>query len=112
MTSASKTEQSAHVVIDADFYYVQNRGTCGNSIMWWAIGDHGYTCDLRCAKVWSRDEVKAKQWRSIDKPWPKEIVDRLVQHHVDFQDLHYKDNEGNFPLHPHTLMAHRKDLCV
>ena len=92
------------------FFYIQNRGTCGNSVSWWAIGDHGYTCDLRCAKVWTREEVERRDWRSFDKPWPKSAVDRLVQHHVDIQDLTHRDNEGRFYPHPHTLMSHRPDL--
>lgn len=97
-------------MIAHEFYYVQNRGVCSNSIMWWALNDRGYTCDVRCAKIWTKAEVQAKQWRSFDMPWPKTVIDRLVQYHVDIQDL-AKDNDGNFQKYPHTLIQWRPDLC-
>lgn len=80
--------------------------------MWWALEDHGYTLDIRCAKVWTEDEIKAKTLRSFEKAWPKEQVDRVIQHHIDIQDLAYLDNTGEETAQfPHTLMVWRPDLC-
>ena len=94
-------------------YYLQcNRGYVGNSVMWWAINDQGYTCDIRCARVWTQAEIDAKEMRSIDVPWEKETIERLVQHHIDFQDLKHKDNNDEISKFPHTLKQWRPDLCL
>lgn len=94
------------------FYLQCTRSVVGNSAMWWALNDRGYTCDIRCAKIFDEDDPKLKELRDIDVPWPKEVVDRLVQHHVDVQDLHYKNNDGNLADFPHTLAQWRPDLCI
>lgn len=100
-------------------YYLQDtRCVVGNSMMWWAIDGRGYTCDIRCAQIWTMDELKKSNYNCKNEynekyiPWPKDVIDRLVQHHVDHQDLQYKDNFGEQAKHPHTLVSHRQDLCL
>lgn len=74
-------------------YYIRNaRAVVGNSILWWADGGHGYTCDLK--KAWKVPESKA---RSICRDRPKEDfmvpakkAESSTQLHVDSQ---------LFPLH-------------
>ena len=96
-------------------YYLQNkRGSqpyVGNSLLWWAIDDCGYVCDLRCARVWTEEEMKKakKDSRPCDIFWPKEVIDRLVQHHIDVQDLR-KNNDGSYRKAPHSLSSKRPDL--
>lgn len=96
------------------FYLQDTRSTVGNSALWWAIANAGYTVDIRCARVWTLEEKleKEKDLRSTDKFWPKADIDRLVQHHIDVQDLYYKDNTGEVARFPHTLVSRRPDLCV
>jgi hypothetical protein len=68
-------------------YYVRDcRSIVGNSVVWWAWNDRGYTCDIRTAKVWTEDEIKGLG-RDTDKPYPIEDVLPLAQHHIDIQDL-------------------------
>ena len=96
-----------------ELYYLQNTqgGYCGNSLMWWAIDGKGYTVDIRCAQVWTQEEIDNKSMRSCDIPHKKNIIDRLVQHHIDHQDLDYLDNDGNIANQSHVLTQHRPDLC-
>lgn len=79
-------------------FYVQRHGRgssdgqpsyVGNSMLWWKHDDNGYVCDIREARVWS-DEDSA---RLIEEDrgfkyarWPKELIDGIVQHHIDIQD--------------------------
>ena len=94
-------------------YYLQNTrgGYVGNSLTWWAINDCGYTVDIRCAKRWSGEEYERKKHnlRSCDVFWPCDVIDPLIQHHIDHQDLR-KDNNGNYPKASHTLIHWRPDL--
>lgn len=95
-------------------YYLQNTqggAYVGNSMKWWAHNDRGYTCDIRCAKIWSGEEYEKKKenLRECDIFWPKKPVDRLVQHHVDWQDLR-KNDYGDYPAAPHTIQSYRPDL--
>ena len=84
------------------FYLSNTQGgkTVGNSLKFWAINNCGYTCDVRCARVFKESELK--DLRDCDIPYPKEVIDRLVQWHVDIQDLK-KNNLGEYPMNPHTV---------
>ncbi len=74
-------------------FYIRNaKSVVGNSILWWADGGHGYTCDL--GKAWKVPESKA---RDICRSRPKEDfmvpakkAEAATQLHVDSQ---------LFPLH-------------
>lgn len=81
-TSAS-TEQPESL------YYIQNRMPCGNCVMWWAEGGHGYTCDLGQAGRFTLAEAShiVKSRPEIDRAYPCDEVDRRVVRHVDFQSL-------------------------
>lgn len=96
------------------FYVQDNRSTCGNSTSWWAIGDRGYTLDIRCAKVFTLEEVRQRELDKKEKykVWPKGIIDNYVQHHVDIQDLfhHGKNKDARLNNHPHTIVFWRPDL--
>jgi hypothetical protein len=97
-------------------YYLQDKRTIvGNSMSWWAIDGRGYTCDIRCAHIWTEEELKKEGYWSDHykyKPWPKDRVDRLVQLHIDHQDLERKTNGSIFDNNPHTLVKWRKDLTT
>lgn len=81
-------------------YYIENRerGCVGNSVLWWAFNDNGYTCDIKAAKKFDEDE--ALELVRPDKKFMMhrvEHIDQLVQHHIDIQDLRAGRKE------PHTL---------
>jgi hypothetical protein len=75
-------------------YYVRNtRAVVGNSVLWWADGGHGYTCDL--AKAWKVPESKARRIcamrdKGTDVMVPAKKAEASTQLHVDSQ---------LFPLH-------------
>lgn len=77
--------------VQADEYYMQDtRSHVGNSMMWWARGGQGYTCDIRKAMVFSREAAEGRhRMRSTDRPWPKPYVDARISHHIDFQHCDY-----------------------
>jgi len=100
------------------FYLQDKRSVVGNSMSWWAIEGRGYTCDIRCAQVWTKEELEKDGYWTMDgykhakyQVWPKDVIDRLVQWHVDVQDVTYKNNDDSFANAPHTLKSWRPDLC-
>lgn len=105
----SDKERNFHtdVLLDAEEYYLANNQgylTCGNSMLWWAANDRGYTCDLKFARVWKGWELIRKGLRhETDLPYLKSRVDVLVQHHIDFQDLFNLSNDGKRRIVPHTV---------
>lgn len=70
-------------------YFIQDtRSYVGNSVMWWRVDGHGYTCHLEDA--WEVDEEKARRierGRDTDKAWPADIVRAAASMHVDAQRL-------------------------
>ncbi len=73
-------------------YYVQRHasGVVGNSLVWWALYDLGYTCDIKKAKVWSEEKSAELIGRDRGEEytrWPKDRIDQIIQHHVDVQDV-------------------------
>lgn len=68
----------------SDLYYMQVTGHCGNSLLWWRSGKHGYTLDIQKAHVWTRDEAmrQHKSRPTEDFPWRKDYIDARLQHHV------------------------------
>lgn len=75
------------------FYLQDVRSVVGNSMMWWARNDAGYTCDIRCARVWTEDDLNERfdlDNRSLSSKYKihqKDVIDKIVQHHIDIQDL-------------------------
>ncbi len=84
-------------------YYVRNtKAVVGNSILWWADGGHGYTCDL--GKAWKVPESKAREICAMRRPKedfmvPAKKAEAVVERHVDSQ---------LFPLHNRRRRAKRK----
>lgn len=75
---------------DERYVIVDSRSTCGNSVFFWCYDSHGYTCDLRMAAVLTEAEAKKTTKRDTDKFYKYSDVLKLVQHHVDCQDLYRK----------------------
>ena len=72
-----------------NIYYIQDtRQFVGNSMSWWRQNGSGYTCDLREAGIFLKEEAeKICRNRDTDKMWEKSYIDLRVQHHVDMQDV-------------------------
>lgn len=71
-------------------YYVQDaRSYVGNSVLWWALGGNGYTCDITKAHKYKGKEIK-KNWRDTDIIWESEYVEKNISQHVDMQRLDKK----------------------
>ena len=81
------------------YVIVDKRLTCGNSVFFWCHDSQGYTLDLRMAGIYSK--AKAEEIcknRESDVMFKYSDVLKLVQHHVDCQDLYRKE----MPKEPHT----------
>lgn len=83
-------------------FYVQNveRGYVGNSLQWWRFNDNGYTCDIRAAKKFTKQEAEELcVGRNKYAMWECGYIEKLVQHHIDMQDLRHDS------LIPHTMIG-------
>jgi hypothetical protein len=72
---------------------------------------NGYTVDIRCAQVWTEEELKKEGYWGEHykyKAWPKPMVDKFVQHHIDIQDLSEKNQNAACS---HVLRNYRPDLA-
>lgn len=87
------------------YVIIDTRQTCGNSVFFWCWDSRGYTLDLRCAAIFDDEEAKKIcANRDTDKMVKYSEIVRLVQHHVDIQDLgRGKDGIYKPRSHPHTL---------
>jgi hypothetical protein len=76
-----------------DQFYLQDSRQCvGNDILWWAINGAGYTCDIRKAHVFTREEaVSHHKSRRSDIPWPKSYIDGKTRPVVDMQNVKIED---------------------
>lgn len=87
------TEQRTPDEQSNDLYYMQVTGHCGNSLLWWRKGKHGYTLDIQKAHVFSREEAmrQHKMRPTEDFPWRKEYIDANVQLHVNVESVSPKE---------------------
>ncbi len=91
----AEREKQAAPTPPARRYYIQNtKGYCGNSVIWWREGGHGYTSDL--AKAWKvtkekADEICAGRRPTEDIAWAADEIDRMAQRHMDMQELPAKE---------------------
>lgn len=86
-------------------YYVRNkeRGFVGNCCLWWQWDDNGYTCDIRAAKVFLDSELEGIRGNPKYAIYEIGMINNLVQHHIDFQDLRAKRKV------PHTML-HKAEI--
>ncbi len=74
----------------SELFYIQNRDTVGNCILWWAKESRGYTTDLAKAQAYTIEEAQEHTQRSIDTFWPKEYIDERATRQVDIQHTDYR----------------------
>jgi hypothetical protein len=74
-----------------ELFYMEDtrRGAvCGNCTVWWAKNNAGYVCDIREARLFTKEEAEHQhRMRDTDVPWPKEIVEHLAVPHVRYETL-------------------------
>ena len=60
-------------------YYIENfdKGTVDGFILWWKIGDHGYTTDLNEARMFTENEANMLLKKPGKKKFKKHKIDGL-----------------------------------
>lgn len=78
-----------------ELFYLQTRGHVGNCFLWWKKGRHGYTCDIKQAHIFTREEAfgQAKIRPDVDFPWRKSYIDAHVVLHIN-SELVSRNDEG------------------
>lgn len=72
---------------EVKYLLIDSRYFLGNSLMFWASGSSGYTCDIRMAELYSYEDAIKTGFRDSDKLIKYVDALKLVQHHVDVQDV-------------------------
>ena len=87
------SESAAQPIPNPELFYLQVHGSySGDSLIWWREGKHGYTCDIKQAHAFTREEAYAQhRCRPEDRPWRKDYVDAHLQHHVSNERAKWKD---------------------
>jgi len=79
---------------------MDSRQFCGNSVFFHCWDGCGYTLDVRMAAVYTKEKAKAIcENRETDKMYKYSDVLKIVQHHIDMQDLRRLKERKN----PHTF---------
>ena len=78
-----------YIMSDNEIYYMQDcRSFVGNSCVFWAKGNNGYTTKVEKAETYTKDEAfSICKRRATDKPILKKVIDRAKSNQVDVQDL-------------------------
>ena len=63
-------------------YYIQNRGYCGDCLLWWRANRCGYTMNLDEALKVTAEEALTFT-RVEDVPWLVSDIDAISQRHVN-----------------------------
>lgn len=67
-------------------YYIQNRGYCGDCLLWWRANRCGYTLNLAEAlKVTAKEAATFK--RHEDVPWLVSDIDAIAERHVNSERM-------------------------
>ena len=95
-------------------YYLQDKRSWARNIMfWWKRGDHGYTTDLKEAKVWEAKELEDGGYNAPDHPkyeiWEKKYIDSLVMKVVDQRSAKW-DRAGIKKFKYNCYRASKKDV--
>lgn len=92
MTQETKTHCSECKQLlpkESKSYFIMN-GFVGNTILWWAVGAHGYTTDLSKAMI---VDEKWQSGRPQDKKIEVSLACNLVKSTVDIEDLRSAQRE-------------------
>ena len=72
-------------------YYIRNEGYLGNALMWWKEGNNGYTCDIRQAGKYTKEQAENICKRPQDTAYKCEYIDGLLHAQKLIVDCQYVD---------------------
>lgn len=78
---------------DSEMYYVRNKGYLGNALLWWKKDCKGYTCDIRDAEKFTKDEAEKICKRPQDTAYRCEYIDGLTVSHKLIVDSQYVESK-------------------
>ena len=82
-------------------YYMRDtrsNAIVGNCIMWWRKENAGYTCNLDDAEIYTESKAMSMyESRTSDRPYPKDIIDKMAVRHVDHQVVDHLEYEEIAP---------------
>ena len=75
--------------MSAPLFYIQNRGYCGNCLLWWRADRHGYTMNLDEALKLPENEARrlCESRPNEDIPRPVKMIDKYTARHVNCEKL-------------------------
>ena len=74
-----------------ELYYIQSRGFCGDCLLWWRDGGHGYTTDLNQAWKVTREQAEGIcSSRVEDTAWLVADIDSVAVRHADSERMQGK----------------------
>lgn len=81
--------ESAPEPAPESLFYIQNRGYCGNCLLWWRIDGQGYTCNLD--EAWKVPRASAegvcRSRPHQDVMWPVNTIDQHAERHVNCERM-------------------------
>ena len=72
-------------------YYIRNEGYLGNALMWWKEGNNGYTCDIRQAGKYTKEQAENICERPQDTAYKCDYIDGLLHAQKLIVDCQYVD---------------------
>ena len=75
-------------------YYIRNDGYLGNALIWWKKGRNGYTCDIRDAEKFTKEDAKKNCSRKQDTAYECDYIDNLLKAQKLIIDCQYVDDEN------------------
>jgi hypothetical protein len=74
-----------------EMYYIRNEGYLGNALIWWKKGSNGYTCDIRNAEKFTKEEAEKICKRPQDTAYKCDYIDGLLHAQKLIIDCQYVD---------------------
>jgi hypothetical protein len=62
-----------------ELFYIRNEGYLGNALIWWGIHSKGYTCDIRKAGKYTKEEAERRCTRDEDTAYSCDYIDNLLE---------------------------------
>lgn len=87
------TKSSTQSAEAGELFYLQEYDrSSSNTMLWWALGDRGYTTDITKAQTYTREQAQEYHDRQATSvPWPKAYIDARTRLTVDMQNCHPRE---------------------
>jgi hypothetical protein len=83
---SKRKSHDADIPQEPALFYVQHRGFCGDSFMWWKAGRCGYTPNLNQSAKMTLQEFEQIRRPGEDFAWPVDLADRIAERHVNSEN--------------------------